>query len=168
MMAQFKDWLHSWVPEPLEKNRVSIEMPQGLEPLDLTAGDPRRLQLASAKEFVDQLRPDGLAGLEFEALGRPPRSMQRALKAGLMQWSDKGLVLVMKKENNKFDLNFSDLWGKLKSFGVKEAKKMLVDNHVLWTWKWETEGAVCNLSYWSYLDKKRETGLRFTCVPRPY
>ncbi|MDT8445560.1 MAG: hypothetical protein RRB13_01530 [bacterium] len=166
MLTPIVDWLKSWVPPQVVTVATDPEMPQGLVPLDLSAGDPRQLNLASAREFVDQLRPDGLANLSFEAMGKPPRSIQRALKAGLMQWTDKGLVLVMRKDSNRFDINFADLWTKLKQLGIGETKKMLVDNHILWSWKWETDGAVCNLSYWTYLDHKRDEGLRFSCAPR--
>ena len=152
-------------PPPLPA-KSEIHLPAGLVPVMYAGVDPRSLQLNSAREFLSHLQLDNLAGIDFTELGRPAAPFQRSLRAGILSWSEKGLVIVMRKTNSRFDIGFKEIWAHLRRLGVGEAKKSLVENRVLWNWKWEAEGTVCNLSYWNILDDSKDEGLRFSCLPQ--
>jgi len=162
-----KQWMKRFLSgEPSFSETNTSTIPDSLIALHPKGGDPRKLCLDSAKDFLNKLSIDSLSEIQFEKLHQPPMTIQKAFKAGVLNWSDKGLVIVMRKDSNRFDIAFSDLWTKLRAIGVGDSKKMLVDNRILWTWKWELEHAVCNLSYWNFLNHEGDEGLKFRCVPK--
>ena len=141
----------------------AVLRPEGLEAMELPDVDLNHLELASASDFLNQLTLDGLTGLRFGNLRRPPLAVQKSFKAGMLSYSEKGLLIVMRKDCNRFDITFADLWTKLKAIGVKDAKKMFVDNQILWSWRWEFDEVVCKLSYWNRMAGNKDEGVKFSC-----
>jgi len=163
-MAMIKEWMKRLVGDPLTTTDLEqVGIPVNLIAVHPDGGDPRKLSLDSAKDFLNQLTLDSLSNIQFESLHQPPMTIQKAFKAGVLNWSNKGLVIVMRKDSNRFDIAFSDLWTRLKAIGAGESKKLLVENQIMWNWKWELENVVCYLSYWNFLNKDGDEGLKFHC-----
>ncbi|OGG95216.1 MAG: hypothetical protein A2527_08570 [Candidatus Lambdaproteobacteria bacterium RIFOXYD2_FULL_50_16] len=141
--------------------------PEGLEPVTLAQLDLDHIELETASEFLRSLTLEGLKELRFGNLRRTPLAQHRSFKAGRLSYTDKGLTIVMKKNSKNFDITFSDLWTKLRALGVKDAKKMLIDNAILWSWRWEFDEVVCKVSYWNSLGVTKDEGVKFTCQCKP-